>query len=267
MTALSVVLCTRSEQGEVPCIRSFEQEAFDDFEVIVRRDDGISAARNAGIRAASADKILFVDDDAHPHEDYLQTVVDALDRYDAVGGRVVHPVESPQDELIRSYCEHYDQGDEERETDRLVGCNMAFRREVLDVVGGFDENFDWGHEETDMARRVRRAGFTIGYVPEMCVTHRYASSLPDLWRKMEALGRADAYFDRKKGVSEWERLHWHVPIRRAPTLTESVVASVAAGCRSLGRFRALLSGVPDVPTEYPETSARPTADAGVAGSD
>ena len=48
---------------------------------------------------------------------------------------------------------------------------MAFRREVLLAVGGFDEFFDYNHDETDLIIRIMKTGGEIEYEDELLVYH------------------------------------------------------------------------------------------------
>jgi GT2 family glycosyltransferase len=58
---------------------------------------------------------------------------------------------------------------------------LAFRREALAAVGGFDEAFHpaW-FEDVDLARRLRRAGLTLRYWPAARFRHRLGSTVPRL---------------------------------------------------------------------------------------
>jgi N-acetylglucosaminyl-diphospho-decaprenol L-rhamnosyltransferase len=55
--------------------------------------------------------------------------------------------------------------------DWVSGASMMVRREVFDVIGGFDENYFLYFEETDFCLRAKRAGFETWYVPESRVMH------------------------------------------------------------------------------------------------
>jgi GT2 family glycosyltransferase len=66
-----------------------------------------------------------------------------------------------------------------------TGCNMAFRREVLQALGGFDEALDTGAAlpgggDTDMFYRVVRAGYPLIYEPQFMVFHRHRRELKQL---------------------------------------------------------------------------------------
>ncbi len=55
--------------------------------------------------------------------------------------------------------------------DWVSGASMMIRREVLDAIGGLDENYFLYFEETDFCLRARRSGFSTWYVPESRVVH------------------------------------------------------------------------------------------------
>lgn len=194
---LSVVIVTLANQfDEIDCLKYLEEGTFDDYEVIIRTDRGISRARNKGIKAASSDKIVFLDDDAIPTPEYLEQATKSLDEHAIVAGRVTHT----GSDILSDFADGYDQGDKAKITDQLVGCNMAFRREVFETVGYFDEEIKWGHDETELADRARKE-YEIYYNPQMHVEHPYATSVRDYWRKMWNFGPADVYYGRKSDVA------------------------------------------------------------------
>ena len=57
----------------------------------------------------------------------------------------------------------------------LSGCFMFFKREAIEVVGGFDERFFMYLEDIDLSRRVAE-GFGAFYVPDVTVTHDFRKS-------------------------------------------------------------------------------------------
>jgi len=156
-----------------------------DAELVVRDDDGASAARNAGIREATADKLVFLDDDSVPRGDYFERVSALLDEHHAVTGRIrdtgagyLRPVSS----------DDYDQGDSGQYTETVVGCNMAMRRAVIEDIGGFDERLPYGHEETELVDRLC-AHYDVWYCPDLVVDHPFAESLGDYLEKQYRHGR------------------------------------------------------------------------------
>jgi GT2 family glycosyltransferase len=57
------------------------------------------------------------------------------------------------------------------DTDWVPGAFSIIRRDVLEQVGFFDENFFLYYEEVDLCLRIRGAGFLISYWPELAVVH------------------------------------------------------------------------------------------------
>jgi len=149
---------------------------------------GSSYGRNAGIREARAPLIAFTDDDVRADSDWLAAVRRAFDEHpDAavVGGRVLPMWPSPPPGWLTR--EHWmplalvDYGDSPVRIDRgkplcLVSANCAFRRRVLDQVGGFAPEFQLGThcilgsvEDHELQLRVLRAGGSIVYDPRVVV--------------------------------------------------------------------------------------------------
>ncbi|EMA49246.1 MULTISPECIES: glycosyltransferase family 2 protein [Halococcus] len=200
MVEVSVIVPTILPPGAtIEPVERLARDGFDDYEVIVRRDDGAAHARNVGIERASGEKLVFLDDDSVPCEGFLRTASVALDAYPAVAGRVVQPADAPYRDLELPW---YDQGEKTKPTDLLPGCNMAIRREVIESVGGFDEEaFGWGHEESELAERIAEE-YAIQYVPELVVEHTYVESFRDFLEKSYLLGRADVRWWRLDGKSD-----------------------------------------------------------------
>jgi len=62
-------------------------------------------------------------------------------------------------------------GDTERPIDWQSGCCVMFRAQLLKRLGGFDEQFFYYYEDTDLCKRVWLAGYSIFYTPEATITH------------------------------------------------------------------------------------------------
>jgi cellulose synthase/poly-beta-1,6-N-acetylglucosamine synthase-like glycosyltransferase len=127
--------------------------------VIPGRGDGPAAARNLGWRAASHPWVVFLDDDVMPGQGWLRTLVSDLAVPAGVGGvqgRLTVPL--PTDRRPTDW---------ERATaalaeGRWLTADMAYRVDALAAVGGFDERFPAAYrEDTDLAHRIRRAGWRL----------------------------------------------------------------------------------------------------------
>lgn len=200
---LSVVIPTLKPPEEIESVAKLEEQSFTDYEVLVQNEDSATKARNEGIKRASAEKIVFLDDDSLPTEGYLERVSELLDRESVVTGRIIHP----RDDVIKRFTSHYDQGSEARYVTRFWGCNAACRAEVFDEVGMWNEDITWGHEEKELAERMLTY-CPIYYDPELTVYHSYADSIVDYWRKQYRLETQTPYLWEQNGTppsSQWFR--------------------------------------------------------------
>ncbi|MFC6784607.1 glycosyltransferase family 2 protein [Halobaculum halobium] len=243
MVELSVVVPTLKSREDVESVRYLARGTFDDYEVLLQDESPVTCARNEGIRRASAEKIVFLDDDSRPARDYLDHASAVLDEAPAYAGRTVHPRE---DLFSRHFTPHYHDGIEAASVDCFWGCNMGVRREVFETVGGWDEGMRWGHEEKELADRVRSA-FEIRYDPRVAVEHPYADSVLEYWNKQYRLETQTPYYWRRRGLTAGEcarRIADDALDPRAYLRTDAVATGVQIGARfanTAGRIVGLVS--------------------------
>jgi glucosyl-dolichyl phosphate glucuronosyltransferase len=148
---------------------------------------GLSQARNRGIQEARSDQLLFVDDDAVAPPNLLAAYVAAFAATPEVailGSAVelVHEGTRPPwfEDWLLPYLGAFDKGTEACELSPMEcprGCNMAFRRQVFDAVGGFHTDFGRkpgslvSLEEIEVCARAAAAGFKSRYVPSAPLLH------------------------------------------------------------------------------------------------
>ena len=259
---LSIVIPTVRSRSEIEAITYLDQCSFEDYEVIIRDDVPVTRARNEGYRRANAEKIIFLDDDSMPREGYLTEAAATLEEADAVVGRTVHPRD---DVFAGQLTNHYDFGSEPCSVDYFWGCNMGMRVEALDAVGGWDETMGWGHEEKELADRVRQK-YEIRYNPDMVVDHVYAESIRDYWDKMYHLERGTPHYLRKKGLPNTRILGQAISellsprnyLRRSPKVT--LAKSGATVATAVGRFAGLADGEFGTEADGPTRSSSHSSD-------
>jgi hypothetical protein len=139
----------------------------DDIEVVwLEKDTGWAAARNAGLRRSRAPIVVAVDGSIEPSGDVFSPIETALE--DPSTG-VCGPFGIITRDL-REFAEAPDPGP----CDAVEGYLMAFRREVLAAVGGFDERYRWYRTaDIDWSFRVKDAGFGCRVVPVPVVKHEH----------------------------------------------------------------------------------------------
>ena len=85
----------------------------------------------------------------------------------------------------------------DREAEHIPGCNMAFRREALEAIGGFDPQFRVAGDDVDICWRLQDAGHRLGFSPAAVVWHRRRDSVRAYWRQQRGYGAAEALLERK----------------------------------------------------------------------
>jgi GT2 family glycosyltransferase len=158
---------------------------------LVETQPGKSLALRTAVSAASGEVLAFTDDDVLVDPSWIGNIRAALGRRDVglVGGPVHPRWERQPPPWLRHAARTYsrlsapiavlDYGRHEAELGprTLLGANLAIKRRVYDLVGGFASNLGklrgtlLSGEDHDLCRRVQAAGFRAVYVPEIRVRH------------------------------------------------------------------------------------------------
>ena len=216
---VSVVVCAYNGGRTLDqCLRSLEALDYPDYEVIVVDDGstdntaeilgrfpkvraihqdnlGLSAARNVGLRAATGSIIAYTDADCFADPDWLAHLVYQLQRSSAaaVGG----PNLTPQDGWLAA-CMAASPGqpmhvlESDQEAEHIPGCNMAFRREALETINGFDFQYRKAGDDVDVCWRLQQAGFWITFAPGAFVWHHRRQNPSAYLRQQAGYGEAEA---------------------------------------------------------------------------
>ena len=133
--------------------------------------------RNLGWRAARAPLIAFTDDDCRPDPAWLERLLATAGEQP---GSIVQGATRPDPLETANYAAphhrtlHVDPPGEFAQT-----CNIAYPRETLEEVGGFDESLARAGEDLDLALRARERGARLTGAPDALVYHAIeAYSLP-----------------------------------------------------------------------------------------
>jgi hypothetical protein len=74
---------------------------------------------------------------------------------------------------------------------------MAFRKEALEEIGGFDPQFRTAGDDVDVCWRLQERGGTLGFDPGAMVCHHHRNSIRAYWRQQLGYGQAEAMLERK----------------------------------------------------------------------
>jgi len=209
----SVIIITRNRPKILAdCLDNLANQTYVDFETIVvdssdnyaARDllsawpavhylsiwDGrnnMPAARNLGLSNALGDIVAFIDDDSMVFPDWLENIMSGYseDVIGGVGGRIINKKITvavndarigqvlPDGTAIENFSKDI-------KNPILVewfgGCNMSFRRLILNKLDGFDSKYGGNnsYEDVDISARVRNAGYKLILIPSAVVDHVYA---------------------------------------------------------------------------------------------
>lgn len=137
---------------------------------------GACGGRNAGIKAAHGEILVFLDNDvsfASPYE--LTMIVQAFAEYPQFHVLALQMCEPASGALrLREWCHaRYwkDFGQTQFETHYFIEGACAFRRHLFDACGMYYERLFIGNEGHDLALRILDKGFRILYVPHIKVFH------------------------------------------------------------------------------------------------
>lgn len=130
--------------------------------------------RNVGWRLARAPLIAFTDDDCRPALDWLERLVD---RARSEPGAIVQGATRPDPfETDLMAAPHFRTLEVEPPTVYAQTCNILYPRDVLERVGGMDEQLPAAAgEDTDLALRARAAGAAYVGEPAAVVYHAVES--------------------------------------------------------------------------------------------
>lgn len=169
----------RRFQADYPDIR---------FRYFLETNQGLSYARNCGIRNAQGDLLVYVDDDATVNPEYLRTYSDFFTHHPeavAAGGPILPVYETEEPEWMTHYTRQLITGklflgNNQREFPRGAfpgGGNACYRKSVFDTVGLFNVelgrkgNSLIGAEEKDLFDKMTTHGMHFYYLPNAILYH------------------------------------------------------------------------------------------------
>src|SRR4029453_11489632 len=166
------------------------------FILIDQPNKGLSVARNVGAEAGNGEIIAYTDSDCVPDPDWLSILVYRFVRsgFVAVGGPNFPP---PEPSLVPAAVAVSPGGPthvllDDEVAEHIPGCKMAFRRESLEAINGFDPVFRAAGDDVDLCWRLQNKGYKIGFSAAAVVWHFRRNTVRDYIKQQQGYGKAEA---------------------------------------------------------------------------
>lgn len=242
---VSVVVCAYNAADTIhDCLASLERLTYPDYEIIVVNDGsrdetgalarrhptmkvidvpngGLSAARNIGLAEATGEIVAYTDADVRADPDWLSYLIQPFVTSDVVGSGGPNVV--PPDDSWVAQCVARAPGGpthvllDDRIAEHVPGCNMAFRRDALNAIGGFNPIYLRAGDDVDLCWRLQKQGWQIGYAAAALVWHRHRGSIKAYWKQQAGYGEGQQWLmphhpDKFSGPNILWRGHIYNPL-------------------------------------------------------
>lgn len=241
-----------------------QRELTDVIAVENQEEHGLSGARNSGIAVATGDVIVFLDDDAVAEPNWLEMLTRgyADERVIGIGGSSKpmwqgdQPAWLPEEFYWVVGCSYRGLPATTATVRNLIGCNMSFRREVFDAVGGFRNGIGrvdtrpLGCEETELCIRTSQLwpDKIMLYEPEARIHHRVPQNRAQwsyFFARCYSEGLAKASVSRFVGAKDGLASEWKYSLQTLPqgVIRGVVDAALSRDPSGLARAGAIVAGL------------------------
>ncbi|MFN8024836.1 MAG: glycosyltransferase [Acidimicrobiia bacterium] len=158
------------------------------WRLVSEPEPGVNRARNRGVTTTHAPLVVLCDADDAVEPAWLGAMVAGLGDADVVGGALVDDPDARPRSPWRN----------EFQRDGLpvvhghpyaMGASLGFRRELFDLVGGFDPRYERGADDVDFVVRAAGAGARVAFVPGARTRYRVKEDWRSLLRQQFGYGR------------------------------------------------------------------------------
>jgi GT2 family glycosyltransferase len=160
-----IVVCDGATDGTAEQVRTLCRE-HSRLHLVEQPQRGPAVARNAGARIAQGRYLAFTDDDCIVSREWLEKLIESLKESGIVGsmGRtttIVSEITPLTHQMVSDHSSIF----------VMATCNAAYRRDAFEQLRGFDEGFQFPHnEDADFAWRLESLG-KVSYAPDALVVH------------------------------------------------------------------------------------------------
>lgn len=200
-----IVVDNGSSDGSIQHIRELFSKYLNLRIIENEHNFGPAYARNAGIRAAWGKYVAFLDNDTKVHPSWLtesikvfesdtnigacqcKLLLDNIDNIIDCAGEYLGQYGFLVQEVISGEEADKGQYDEVREILAAKSAGMIARRDILNKISGFDNDFFIYMEETDLCWRIWLQGYKVILIPNSIVYHKFGTSSVVLPEKINYL--------------------------------------------------------------------------------
>jgi glycosyltransferase involved in cell wall biosynthesis len=169
---------------------------------------GLSHARNRGMKEASGDILVYLDDDVELVNNYFEIADSVLsdESISILGGKVLPFNTELPTWLPKKYyflVSIFDEGEYRKNVKYLMGANFMVRKMVANKIGGFNTRLGRngsnlaGGEEIDFLNRAHSLQYVVYYTPDLIVYHKINDKLNENYvlTYSKELGKSERIID------------------------------------------------------------------------
>ena len=150
-------------------------------------------ARNIGLSKSSGDIILFIDSDCIAQPDWIEKMVCAHrnSNHAAIGGAILNGNDPKSNIAWAGYMAEFREfipQQKARITDHNPTCNISYKRNYLEDLGGFNPKY-YPQEDLEFNYRLGKLGCTIFFYPDICVAHYHRTRLSAFLKHQANVGK------------------------------------------------------------------------------
>jgi GT2 family glycosyltransferase len=251
-----ILVDNASSDGSVEFVRA----AFPKVRVVVERENrGYGGGNNAGIRVSKGKYVVFLNNDTKADSRWLTELFAAAEKDERIGmfaSRIMNYYDPGiidntgllmyRDGIARGRGRLERHSGKYAKKDEVFfpsGCAGMYRRNMLDEVGFFDEDFFLYLEDIDIGLRAQLAGWRCLYVPDAVVYHKYSATVgPFSPSKAYLVERNRLWIVFKYFPVSMAIMSFWYALLRYLVQAYGVVAGKGAGSR-LAREQSVLTGI------------------------
>ncbi|MBI2630277.1 glycosyltransferase [Candidatus Pacearchaeota archaeon] len=261
-TKASVIIVSHNNKGIIAeCLNALRKQSFKNFDVYMVDNDssdgseefikdnypevnfislseGVSKKRNYAIEKSKAEYIITVDSDAVLSRDWLEKAIEYMDKHKEVGiccGKLVGR-EGLIDFAGGLYAKNggaSDIGHGEKDSEKynhfkrmsaMTTAGAIIRRAMFEEIGGFDEDYYYGFEDSDYGLRANFAGWKVIYNPDLVGIHGYHSTVSGFDKKRT--NRFEFFIKRNRVLTLLKNFEKNTIIHNLPLIFLSLIGSM-----------------------------------------